>query len=255
MRAGPEAASIAATQRPPRGGVGLTSGGGCVAGLRSTSKPRCRGRTSGRGLAEGEPGTPPSSVTVDAMADQPRPVPLVGLGERAPGEEDRGDRQLLGGQGPEVVGEQGGLLGRSSRRRQALGELAPATHGSMVYRARDGAEKLVSGGRSRVEGHPPPACPGQRGRLPALVRGPRDRPAGPLPGRADATRGDRALLRGPGRRTGRARDGRPRADDRPADRDLRVQPARRRERLGAVPHHDRRDRTPGATATGPRRRS
>ena len=81
------------------------------------------------------------------MADQPRPGgALVGLGERAAGEEDRGDRQLLGGQGPQVIGQEGGLLGRSSRRREALGELAPATHGSMVYRAGDGAESVVPGG-------------------------------------------------------------------------------------------------------------
>ena len=110
----------------------------------------------------------------------------------------------------------------------------------MVYRAGDGAENVVPGGDRGRDGHPAPPRPGQRGGLPALVRGPRDRPAGALPGDADAARGDRALLRGPGRRTGRPGDGRPRAGDGPAHRDVRVQPARRRERLGAVPHHDRR---------------
>ena len=53
---------------------------------------------------------------------------LVGLGERPAGQEDGGDRQLLGSQGAQVVGDEGGLLGRSSGRREALGQLAPATH-------------------------------------------------------------------------------------------------------------------------------
>ena len=55
--------------------------------------------------------------------------PLVRLGERPAGQEDGRDRQLVGRRVAEVVGEEGGLLGGSGRRREALGELAPATHG------------------------------------------------------------------------------------------------------------------------------
>ena len=54
---------------------------------------------------------------------------LVGLRERPAGEEDGRDRQLLGRQGVEVVGEQRGLLGGPGGRRHALGKLAPAAHG------------------------------------------------------------------------------------------------------------------------------
>ena len=69
---------------------------------------------------------------------------------------------------------------------------------------------VVPGGADRLAGRPAPARPGEPRRVPALVRRPRDRPAGALPGDADATRGDRALLRRPGRRPRRAGDGRPR---------------------------------------------
>ena len=109
----------------------------------------------------------------------------------------------------------------------------------MVQRA------VVPGGADRLSGRAAPARPGQHRRVPALVRRPRDRAAGALPGDADATRGDRALLRRPGRRPRRAVDGRPREGDRPPGRHVRVQPARRRERLGALPHHHRRVRCVG----------
>ena len=110
----------------------------------------------------------------------------------------------------------------------------------MVYRAENGAAEVVPGGLGRLAGRAAPARPGEHRRVPALVRGPRDRPPGALPGDADAPRGDRALLRRPGRRTRRAGDGRPREGDRSPGRDLRLQPARRRERVGALPHHHRR---------------
>ncbi len=55
--------------------------------------------------------------------------PLVGLGERTTGEEDGGNRQLVGRQSGQVIGEEGRLFGRPRRRGDALGQLAPATHG------------------------------------------------------------------------------------------------------------------------------
>jgi hypothetical protein len=54
---------------------------------------------------------------------------LIGLREGPSGQEDGRDRQLVRIQGPEVLGQQVGLLGRSRGRRKALGKQAPATHG------------------------------------------------------------------------------------------------------------------------------
>ena len=112
---------------------------------------------------------------------------------------------------------------------------------AMVYGSGDAAANVVPRGPDRFPDRPAPTRPGERGVVPQVVRGPRDRPPGALPGGADARRRDRALLRGAGRGTGRAGDGDPRARRGPAGRDVRVQPARRRQRLGAVPHHDRRE--------------
>ena len=116
---------------------------------------------------------------------------------------------------------------------------------SMVYRAENGAAAVVPGGIGRLASRAAPARPGEYRRVPALVRGPRDRAPGALPGDADARRGDRALLRRTGRRARGAGDGRPRKGDRPPGRDLRLQPARRRERFGALSHHHRRVRCLG----------
>ena len=86
---------------------------------------------------------------------------LVGLGERPAGQEDGGDRAARRATGSaQVVGEERGLLGRPGRRREALGELAPATHGSMVYRAGDGAAKpwfpeALTGSRVVLRRHVP----------------------------------------------------------------------------------------------------
>ncbi len=243
LRAGPDACSIAANAAATSGSVGLTSGRRFVAGLAQHIgdgdaevgravvglAERRAGHVSERGHGRGD-GRP---------AETGRP--LVGLGERPAGQEDGRDRQLGGRQLAQVVGEDRRLLGGPGRRREALGELAPATHRTMVYRAEDGAADVVPRDPDRHSGRPAPPRPGEHRRVPALVRRPGDRPAGALPGHPDAPRGDRALLRGPGRRARRAGDGGPRADDRPARRDLRLQPARRRERVRAVPHHDRRD--------------
>ena len=97
--------------------------------------------------------------------------------------------------------------------------------------------EVLTGSRIVLRRH----VPGERRVVPQVVRRPRDRAPGALPGGADARRRDRAVLRRAGRRAGRDGDGHPRAHRRPARRDVRVQPARRRQRLGAVPHHDRRE--------------
>ena len=55
--------------------------------------------------------------------------PLVGLGERPAGQEDGRDRQLVGVEAAQVLGQEGGLLGGPGRRRHALGQVAPAAHG------------------------------------------------------------------------------------------------------------------------------
>ena len=116
----------------------------------------------------------------------------------------------------------------------------------MVYGSGDAAANVVPRGPDRFPDRPAPTRPGERGVVPQVVRGPRDRPPGPLPGGADARRRDRALLRRAGRGPGRDGDGDPRTRRRTPGRDLRLQPARRRERLGAVPHHDRREGRLGA---------
>ena len=53
---------------------------------------------------------------------------LVGLGERAAGQEHGRDRQLLGREAGEVLAEDRGLLGGLRRRRDALRGLGPAAH-------------------------------------------------------------------------------------------------------------------------------
>ena len=111
----------------------------------------------------------------------------------------------------------------------------------MVYGSRDGASSVVPGGSGGVPGRAAPARPGEPGLVPPVVRRSRDRPPGPLPGVPDAGRGDRAILHRAGRRAGCHGHGHPRALGRPTRRDVRVLAARRRQRLGAVPHHHRRE--------------
>ena len=126
------------------------AGGGLDLGERGGHLGECRARLGRRGVAgraqhlgDGDPEVRRAVVGLGQRGA--RDVPdlgdggrdrgpaetgraLVGLGERPAGQEDRGDRQLLGRQGAQVVGDEGGLLGRSSGRREALGQLAPATH-------------------------------------------------------------------------------------------------------------------------------
>ena len=190
------------TRRPPRGASGSSRAaarGRRPSSTSATAMPRSDERSYASPSADR--GTLPRSVTVDAMADQPSPAARWSASAKGrPVRKTAAIGQLVGRDRSEVVGQDGRLLGGPGGRREALGELAPATHAGMVYRARDGAETVVPGGADRLAGRPPAARAGEHRRVPALVRGPRDRPAGALPGDADATRGDRALLRGAGPR-------------------------------------------------------
>ena len=127
----PGGRSIAANAAATSGSVGLVSGGGAwpaavehvgdgdaevgraVVRL-AERRARDVRRAIGHGRGDGRPAQAGGA--------------LVGLGERPAGQEDGGDRQLVGRQVPQVVGEERGLLGGPGRRREALGELAPATH-------------------------------------------------------------------------------------------------------------------------------
>ena len=152
--------------------------------------------------------THPKDLALATTAADIRGGPFVSLGRGVPGQEDRRDGKLVGGDRPEVVGQDGRLLGGSGRlRREALGELAPATHAGMVYRARDGAETVVPGGTGRLRGLPPGT---RRGTSRRSSAGTRPEIAGWRgTRRPNAARGDRALLRGPGPGHGRAGHGRP----------------------------------------------
>ena len=223
-------------ERRTRLGRRLVAGGG--------QDLRHRDAQVGRSVVRLAEGGPRHLAEVGHRRRDGRPAeaggPLIRFGEGASGQEDRRDGKLVGGDRPEVVGQDGRLLGGSGGRREALGELAPATHAGMVYRARDGAETVVPGGAGRLAGRPPATRAGEHRGVPALVRRPGDRPARAVPGDPDAARGDRALLRGAGPGHRRPRDGRPREGHRSARRDVRVQPARRRQRIRALPHHHRR---------------
>ena len=191
------------TRRPPRGASGSSRAAARGRRRAGRRRRRCPGRTSGRRPRRARTaGRSPRSV--DGRRDR-RPAEaggaLVGLGERPAGQEDGRDRQLVGREAAEVVGEEGGLLGGPGGRREALGELAPATHGGdgipcPRWCTKPWFPEALIGSRVVLRRH----VAGEPRRVPALVRRPRDRPAGALPGDADAARGDRALLRGAGRR-------------------------------------------------------
>ena len=75
LRAGPDASSISANAAATSGSVGLASGGGAWPAARSTSAtamPRSDERSYASPSADR--GTSPISVTVVAIADQPRPA-------------------------------------------------------------------------------------------------------------------------------------------------------------------------------------
>ena len=116
---------------------------------------------------------------------------------------------------------------------------------AMVYGVADAPSPVVPGSSRRRSRHPAPPRAGEPARLHALVPGSRGRPAtryqdGPM--RAEEIERFFTMRSlGPDSHG----DGHPRPGHEPPDRVVRVQPARRRQRLGAVPHHDRRARRLG----------
>ena len=208
------------------------------------------------GLAERGPRRPsPMAVTVVAIAAQPRPVARWSASANGrPVRKTAAIGSSSGVEGPEVVGEQGRLLGRaaSSPRRARRARSSDAWR--RWYTVPTMAQRTGSRRRWSATGRPAAPRPGESRRVPALVRRPRDRPAGPLPGDADATRGDRAVLRRAGRRARGAGDGGPRA--RPTGWSGRARSASSMARTARRCTTSRSARrTPGARATAPRRRS
>ena len=185
------------TRRRPRGASAAVRIG-VVAGLgQDVGDREAQVGVAVVGLAEGRRGH--AGQLRDGRRDR-RPAEagraLVGLRERAAGQEDGRDRQLVGRQGS------GGSrrAGRSSRRSGWSPRRARPARSSGACRGWytvPGRWLTGRGSRSRctgIPGGPPPARAREPGRLPALVRGPRDRPPGALPGSPDADRGDRAVL-------------------------------------------------------------
>ena len=201
-RPAPSAARSRRTRPPPRGGSG--SSRAAVRGRRrSARRPRrCPGRTSGRTPRRARTAGPRrGSVTVDAIADQPSPAARWSASAKGrPGQEDRRDRQLVGRERAEVVGQDGRLLGGPGGRRETLGELAPATHAADGIPCPRMVQKpwfpeALIGSRVVLRRHVP-------GNIAAFRRWYADPEIARLAryqATPDATRGDRALLRGPRR--------------------------------------------------------
>ena len=148
LAAGPDACSIPAKAAATSGASARLGPRGVPGGGQDVLHRAAEVGRAVVGLAEGRPRDP--AELADRRGDR-RPAqpgrPLIGLGERPAGQEDGGDRELVGRRVREIIGQEGGLLGGPGRRRDALGDLAPATHGGMVYRPLDDAETLVSRGR------------------------------------------------------------------------------------------------------------
>ena len=150
--------------RRPRAGSGTPSGPGRDRRASGRPRPPCPGPTTGRRPRRARiaaPGRGPVTV-VAIVGPAEAGGALIGLGERTPGQEDDGDRELRGRQ--DRRGSRRG--GRSSRRsgswrRRARRPRSSDAWRAMVYRAADGPPTLVSrcaDGRTR---RPPAACPGE----------------------------------------------------------------------------------------------
>ena len=186
LRAGPDAASIAANvaATSTRPGDPASSG---ASGIREhvahrgadVREPVVRRREvapiGARDLADG--------VRDGRPADAGRA--LVRLGEGPASEEHDRDRELVRVEGPQVLGEERGLLRRPGRGGDALGELAPAPHAGDGIPCLDGRRRGFPSG-SRGISSCLEARSGERRRVPAVVLRPRGRPARALPGRPHA---------------------------------------------------------------------
>ena len=179
--------SISANAAATSGSVGLVSGGGCVAGRRSgPRRRRCPGRTTGRTPRRGRTAGPCRGRSRSRRWPTSRGRPRAGRPPRRGGRSGRRPRSAArrASRPSQVVGQEGRLLGGPGGRREALGELAPATHaGDGIPSPGWCSEPWFPEALIGVAGRPAPARAGEHRRLPALVRGPRDRPAGALPGR------------------------------------------------------------------------
>ena len=201
-RPGPDAASIAANVAATSGSVGRRLGRRCVA--RPAQDVLDGAAEVGRavvGLAEvGSRIDAGDSATAVAIADQPRPVARWSAsGNGRPVRKTAAIGSSSARQAAQVVGEEGGLLGGPGRGRDALGELAPATHGGDGIPFRRWPPRTwfpeVAG---RVPDRPAPARPGEPRGVPALVRRPEVARLARYQDGADARRRDRAVLRRPG---------------------------------------------------------
>ena len=240
-------------RRGSRRAVGSRVGSRRVAGLRrARRRPRSRRRRTGRTPgASASASAPATRRTAPAIAAQPiADRPLVGLGERPAGEEHGRDRQRLGVERGEVVGEDRRLLGRLRRGRD--GVRRPRSSGACGRWYRVAAMLHRRWFPDHIEGSLVVLRRHSRDNLRDFLRWYQDPEVARLTRYQDGPmRPDEIerffTMRALG--TGQPRDGHPRPRDEPAHRLVRVQPARRRQRLGAVPHHDRR-----AGRLGPRLR-
>ena len=163
---------------------------------RAPRRPPWRRRTSGRRPGASPPDRrPPPGAPSRPRPAQPTPIDRWSAsGNGRPVRNTAAIGSSSGDRPARYVGQDRRLLGRLRGRRDPLGDLAPAAHD------RDGIGcrrcSIAGGSRiiSRATRRPAPARAGEPARLHALVPGSRGRPADALPGRADAGRGDRALL-------------------------------------------------------------
>ena len=219
---------------------------------------RHRGRDVGRPVVGAAEGVAVGAGHAEHRRRDPGPADadgaLVGLGERAAGQEDGRDRQLVGRERGQVVGEDRRLLGRLRRRRDAIGHLAPAAHGRDGIRCAGCSTGAGSRTESTARGRAQAAHPRQPAGLPALVPGSRGRAPDALPGRPDAPRRDRALLHDARARAGHPGDGDPRPRRRGASSGRAPSASWTRTTDRSCSTSRSASTTPGATATAARRR-
>ena len=189
------------TRRRPRGASGDGPAGSWPAALEDVGDGEAEVGVPVVGGAERRRGRPPAtSATVVTIADQPRPVARWSAsGNGRPVRKTAAIGQLVGRRGC------GGSrrAARSSRTSGSWPRRARPARSSGAWRGwytvpSHGGSDVVPGVDHRPDGRPAAARAREPDGVPALVRGPRDRPARALPGGADAARGDRALLRAPG---------------------------------------------------------
>ena len=249
------------TPRRPRASVGESAGSGAWPASRQHVADRRAdvGRAVVR-RAEGARGRrPPTRATASAIVAQPMPVARWSAsGNGRPVRNTTAIGSSSGVEVREVVGEERRLLGGPVvvARRARRARSSAAWRRWYTRAARCSIGRVVPGVISKaiavvLRRHVPENLRG----LPALVPRPRGRPADALPGRADARRRDRALLPAARARPRLADDGASTsATTRPAHRVLRVLASSTATTARRCTTSRSARRTPGATATAPRRR-